>query len=174
MASKNIVAGVFDQLYIGNYGASGTPLTNIGVQLDTTGAYRLRETTPRGEFVYATGSYEQDGDRTVTITIAFMSDDPIAVKLARGLPLSATYQDQESTNQQYVLLLVDSIHDEDSILIPRCESLCDLSYERSKNNQTEVGLTFRYQTPEMATQLFYKRGNAALDTILDATSQSPL
>lgn len=166
MSSYILAAGTFDLILVGN--ASGT-LSPLNVA-PGTGGYQISEDTPRSTFIYASGSYEQDGNSNIILEMKFISEDDTFVKLARGFPLSAAHGDvYPSPNQQYSFVLYNSFSQEDSIWIPKCESECKWNLDRQKQKQNETVLRFRYQQGyDNSIQLFYKRSNAVLAALVGA------
>lgn len=152
MASQNYASGPFSAIYVGAFGAS-VPLTQI--DLTSTGDFTLQENCPM-EWVQATGSYEQAGARTMTLTLTLMSNDDTAIKLARGLALSASDPFGTPTGAQYVMVLVDGVSGGDqNYYIPCCQaSSINLSIVRGKSIQSQTPLSFGYQAPNMDTLLF--------------------
>lgn len=164
MATKSFSAGPFVALYVGHYGAS-VPLTLINIE--QTGDYSIKEDTPREEFIFCTGSYEQSGARTINAALSFMSNDDTAIKLARGLALNASTTYGTSTNQQYVILLVDETSGGNhNILIPRCESANTYAFSRGKSISTDVPVQFRYVAPNLNDTLYVEDTLAAIGSIL--------
>lgn len=161
--NSGVIGGAFNSLYVGNYSAS-TPLTKINIV--GTGGYKLRYSIPKDRFSVALKSYPQSGLCTIQLDLSFISDDPIADNLAMGNPITTTPVDTPSSNQQYVILLIDSINSGASVLVPRCESNTELNIVRVKNLQNERPIQFNFADRSSITQLFYKRSNSALGIIL--------
>lgn len=152
MASQDYASGPFSAIFAGAFGA-GVPLTQI--DLTSTGNFELVENCPM-EWVQATGSYEQSGARTMSLSLALMSNDETAIKLARGLALSASDPFGTPTGAQYVIVLVDGTPGGDqNYYIPCCQaSSINLSIVRGKSVQSQTPLQFGYTDPDMDTLLF--------------------
>lgn len=157
-------------MYIGSSAATGTPLTKL--TSTDTGDYILKYQLPRGKFLRATNSYLPVDNAKLTLTIAFISDNAEEVKLAMGNLLTVVQQDQPPGNAIYSLFLLDSLHTSSSIWIPNCQTATELTINRSKKNQTQINLTFQYENRDNQVNLFYKRDNASLKTLMG--SQSPI
>ncbi len=168
MSNPAYTAGPFSALFVGNSGQS-TPLTRI--DLTTTGAFEFYQTVPREEFIHCTNSYEQSGNKEITLSLAFMSDDLNARKLANGLPLSSTTGYGTSVNQQYAIFLV-APGSTGNLYIPTCESLNQYRVSRSKSDPTNISIQFRFQAPDLNTNLYYENTLSALQIIMNG--QYPL
>lgn len=166
MSSQNFAGGAFSAIYVGPFGGS-TPLTKL--QLESTGNFEIRENMPM-EWVQATASYEQAGARTMNLTLTLMSNDDNAIKLARGVALSASDPYGTPTNAQYVIVLVDGASSSDqNYFIPCCQaSSINLSIVRGKSIQSQTPLTFGYQDPDMDTLLFTNGTTTEIGVLLGA------
>lgn len=160
MSSPVYVSGPFLALFVGNAGQS-SPLTRI--DLTTTGAFEFYQTVPREEFIHCTNSYEQSGNKEINLSLSFLSDDLNARKLANGLPLSSSTGYGTSVNQQYAIFLV-APGTTGNLYIPICESLNQYRIARSKSDPTNVSVQFRFQSPDLNTDLYYEDTLAALQT----------
>lgn len=170
MATKPTAAGSFQSIYCGHVGGV-TPLQQITTNLDSTGDFKLSEETPRSTWIACTNSFEQSDLRTLNLSISLMSNDDLAVKLARGLALNASNAYGAPTNQKYVILLLDADSTSDqSYLIPVCQSVSRLDLSRGKSIQSETPLTFKWACPDLDTILYYNGTYVALGTILGAQS----
>lgn len=150
MASYDYPSGPFQSLFVGHFGATGSPLTRI--QLTSTGNFEIRESMEM-TWVQATGSYEQAGARTITLSLALMSNDPVAINLARGLALNAVPYGT-LTNQKYVIFLYDGDTDQNYV-IPCCQaSPLNLQIVRGKSIQSQTPLQFSYTDPDLDTELW--------------------
>ena len=152
MASQDYASGPFSAIYVGSFGGV-TPLTQIN--LTSTGDFTLQELCPM-EWVQATGKYEQAGARTMALSLALMSNDDTAIKLARGIALSASDPFGTPTGAQYVIVLVDGVSGGDqNYYIPCCQaSSINLNIVRGKTVQSQTPLAFSYQAPDLNTLLF--------------------
>lgn len=152
MASQDYASGPFSAIYVGAFGAS-VPLTQI--DLTSTGEFTLVEACPM-EWVQATGAYEQAGARTMSLTLTLMSNDDTAIKLARGVALSASDPFSTPSGAQYVIVLVDGVSGGDqNYYIPCCQpASINLSIVRGKSIQSQTPLQFGYTDPDMDTVLF--------------------
>lgn len=166
MATQAYAGGAFASIYVGPFGGS-SPLTQI--QLVSTGNFELRELMEMS-WVQATGSYEQAGARTMSLSLALMSNDDMAIKLARGVALSASDPFGTPTGAQYVIVLVDGENNSDqNYYIPCCQaSSINLSIVRGKSVQSQTPLQFGWQDPDMDTLLFTNGTLTEIGTLLGA------
>jgi len=157
-------------MYVGSALATGVALTQL-TSVDT-GDYVINYQAPKSKFLRAANGYVITDFAKLTLTIAFIGDNAETVKLAMGNLLSVAQQDQPPGNATYSIFLYDSIHSASSIWIPKCQSVGGFSESRSKRNQTQIALTFSWEDRDNQINLFYKRSNAALKTLMG--SQSPI
>lgn len=118
------------------------------INLTSTDPYSFQEQLPR-EWVQATGQYEQSGARTITLSLAFLSMDELAIKVARGLALDASTVYGTPTQTQYSVLLIDDGDLSTNLYIPCCESIGPFQFARDKKEQTQINLTLSYQAPNL-------------------------
>lgn len=157
-------------MYVGSAVATGTPLTQL-TSADT-GDYVITYQAPRSKFLRAANGYIITDFAKLTLTIAFIGDNAETVKLAMGNLLTTVQQDQPPGNVTYSIFLLDSLHAGSSIWIPKCQSIGGFSETRSKKNQTQIALTFSWEDRDNQVNLFYKRTNANLITLMGL--QSPI
>lgn len=163
MARFKYISGPFDCLYIGQFLASSTPLTQVGNP--GTGGYKAAYRVPKA-FVACTNSYVQSGSATINVKLSFISDDPYAFNLAMG-NWFGDQPDKVPGGTQYSLLLWDSLNSGSSLFIPRCETETVWDLDRVKGEETKVDLEFKWQDANTADQLFKKKlTNALLLTAL--------
>jgi hypothetical protein len=143
MASPFFIAGPYNALWVAP--ASGSFQR---ISLETTGPYEFKEQIPK-EYVACTGKYEQAGAKQISLTLAFLSIDDLAIKLARGLALNAPTVYGTPTQQQYSILLIDTEDSTNNLYIPCCESIGDFSFQRDKKQQSQVNLALAYQSPNL-------------------------
>lgn len=163
MASNFFISGPYQSLYIGL--ASGASPMQL-VTLDTTGPYQFSETIPRS-WVQATGQYEQEGARVITLNLAFLSLDDLAIKVSRGLALDASTVYGTPTQTQYSVLLVDGEDLSTNLYIPCCESLGPFQFNRDKTQQTQVALNLSYTSPDLNSFMW------AMGTLAELEAQCP-
>lgn len=136
----------FEAIYIGNFG-SVSVLTRVNA-LRTKGA-RLAESLPT-EYTPVNDAAETIGNHQVTLTLSFLYDDDLAIRISRGLSIT------DSTNavpgsQQYSLLLVHPQYDgKHSFWMPqiRSQQLMALNYDKGSATEMEIQFIaeFRDQT----------------------------
>jgi hypothetical protein len=154
MPSVTLHVGTFASVYIGQYMASGVPLTELTSL--TTGEERVVFSQPEA-FSYWTGNSLQSGPASIRVDLTFLSDDPNIVRLAEGNWLTAPNPDDPSSYAQYTLLLVHPDDTSDaSFLIPQCYTLKNLNLNYSKTAPTVLPLTFVYQSVSRYKQIYYK------------------
>lgn len=150
--------------------ASGSsPLTQV--DLIGTGNFEIDYSLPKSKWLRCVNGSRQSGLASINLSLTFISDDPQAINLAMSNALGDS-QDQPPRGLQYSLLLWDAINTSgSSIWIPQCEPIVDWKLIRSKKQQTEIPLKFFWQQRNINVQLYFKRANAALITLLG--TQSP-
>jgi hypothetical protein len=169
MSEISIVAGSFSSFFVGLVSASGTtPMSQIN-QIGT-GGYQIKYTQPRSRWLRCVNRYIPDRLPSIEISCAFITDDPNAWYIGMSNWLT-DYEDTPPKGNQYALFLYDSVNDGSSVFIPICEVDINMILGRQKDKQTTMPLKFQWTSP-LGSQLFYKRTNAALKTIMGA--QSPI
>ncbi len=166
MASETFLSGPWSALFIAA-ASSVTPMTLV--PLETTGPYIFTEEIPKS-YIPATGKYEQAGAKTINLSLSFLSLDDTAIKIARGLALDASTVYGTPTGQQYMLLLVDGEDFSSNLYIPCCESTGPFSFNRDKNNQTQVSLQMQYQAPDLNTLLWAVGDFATLEPLIGSSA----
>jgi len=170
LATKKVVSGSFDSLFIGQYSVTGVVMsrvTSVG-----TGGYKINYTVPRAKKVQATQSYPQSGMAKIEVDLSFLGDDQQGQKLAMGNWLTANVDDAPS-GQQYTLLMVDSQNNGYSVYIPRCETETELSKVRAKGTAASIALKFRWEEPDTRIQL-YRQGTSSYLSGIAASGTWPL
>jgi hypothetical protein len=167
MPSINFPLFAFAACFIGNYGASSvmSPVT----ELRTNGAI-LAEAMPT-QYEEVLGKDIQAGNHTFTVELEFLSDDPLTAKLARGLPIDATYINTAPAQSLYTLLLVSPDSGQPtSYFFPKLRTLKTRDLRYTKNTPTVTKITFVGEARNPNVTLFYQDTVANLVTTMGGIS----
>lgn len=171
MSAPQLVSGPFNAMYLGSALATGTALAQLS-SVDT-GDYVVVYNAPKSsKFIRAINGYAITDFAKITVTISFIGDNAETIKLAMGNLLTVLQQDQPPGNATYSIFLLDSLHVGSSIWIPKCQSIGPFKDNRSKKSQTQIDLTFQWEDRDNQVNLYYKRDNASLKTLM--ALQSPI
>jgi hypothetical protein len=171
LAVFKFVFGPFTSMYVGQYGASGVPLTQVNII--GTGNYTVGYNLPKSGWKACVNGTVQEGLPGIKVSLTFISDDPQAICLAMSNWVTAA-QDSPPSGQQYSLLLWDGVNTSgSSIFIPQCEVIVNWQIVRSKKVQTDIPLNFFWNQRDATIQLFHKEANSALITLMNQTGISP-
>lgn len=168
MASIPVILFPFAAVYVGDASASSTPLQLV-TATRTKGA-KIAELLP-STFENALGNAVQSGNHLMRVTLIFLGDDDMAIRLSRGLSVGASDINGPMSQTLYSLFLQSPQPGiKSSYYFPnmRTERVVELTY--SKTEATALQVTFIGENRDVTVNLHYKKKDADLISIMGAKS----
>ncbi len=154
-APEDIIITSIGDVYVGDYSGSDV-LTQLSA-VRTQGG-RFKYGVKRTFEDAGGGAYRQVERAILTLTLSFYWDQEI-YRLAMNTSLSTANLDDPTTGQKYVLLaLMPNEDSKSSILIPCCQSVCEVDEPHLKTEGSIIPVTFEWQDRNSKKKL-HRRGD---------------